>query len=312
MSESDITVVAKGLRFPEGPIALTDGSFLVGDLEPRRVARVAADGTLSTVAKIDGAPNGMAMGPGGHCYIANNGGIAFVENKDGTLSVAAVSRPADYISGSIDRVDLATGKVQRLYERSDKALLSAPNDLVFDATGGFWFTDTGKGRERSALRGALCYARADGSSCVEAAFPLVMPNGVGLSPDESRVYVAETATARIWAFDLQAPGRIRRANFPSAHGGSMLYASPTYLAYDSLAVDADGNICVGTLIDGSISVISPQGKLIERVPMPDRFPTNICFGGPGLRTAYITLGSTGRLVSVPWPRPGLALNFLNK
>ena len=63
---------------------------------------------------------------------------------------------------------------------------------------------------------------------------------------------------------------------------------------------------------GGISVIAPTGELVEFVPMPDRMATNICFGGPDLRTAYITLSLTGRLVAMPWPRPGLALNFLNR
>ena len=45
--------------------------------------------------------------------------------------------------------------------------------------------------------------------------------------------------------------------------------------------------------------------------MPDLFPTNICFGGPDLKTAFITLSNTGRLVAMDWPRPGLALHFLN-
>jgi gluconolactonase len=82
--------------------------------------------------------------------------------------------------------------------------------------------------------------------------------------------------------------------------------------FDSLAVDGAGNICVATLANGGISVIAPDGSKVEHVPMPDMMTTNICFGGKDLRTAYITLSGTGRLVAMEWPRPGLALNFLNK
>ena len=122
---------------------------------------------------------------------------------------------------------------------------------MFDAHGGFYFSDLGKTRARDRDWGGLYYAKPDGSSIVEVGYRLNTPNGVGLSPDGKTVYVAETPTARIWAFDLDAPGRIRRSDFPSAHGGTMLFQSPTYCLFDSLAVDAAGNICVGALIDGS-------------------------------------------------------------
>ena len=87
---------------------------------------------------------------------------------------------------------------------------------------------------------------------------------------------------------------------------------PDYHLFDSLAVDGEGNVCVATIVTGGITIHSADGASARLLPMPDRLTTNICFGGPDLRTAYITLSSTGRLVSVPWECPGLPLNFLNK
>ena len=87
--------------------------------------------------------------------------------------------------------------------------------------------------------------------------------------------------------------------------------SANYQTFDSLAVDADGNVCVATLMNGGITVISPDGASVEHLPFPDIYTTNICFGGAGLRTAYLTLSSTGRLIATQWPRAGLALNYLN-
>ena len=81
---------------------------------------------------------------------------------------------------------------------------------------------------------------------------------------------------------------------------------------DSLAVDSDGNVVVGTLVNGGLTVISPDGSSAEHVPFPDPMVTNVCFGGDDLRTAYVTCSATGKLVSMPWPRPGLKLNYLNK
>jgi gluconolactonase len=76
-----------------------------------------------------------------------------------------------------------------------------------------------------------------------------------------------------------------------------------------MAVDGDGHVCVATLINGGVTVISPKGEIVDFVATGDIMTTNICFGGPDLRTAYITLSGTGRLVSMPWPRPGLKLPF---
>jgi gluconolactonase len=82
--------------------------------------------------------------------------------------------------------------------------------------------------------------------------------------------------------------------------------------FDSLAVDANGDVCVATLIDGGITTLSAADDAPVFLPMPDRITTNICFGGAELKTAFITLSSTGQLVSMDWPTGGLPLNFLNK
>jgi gluconolactonase len=72
-----------------------------------------------------------------------------------------------------------------------------------------------------------------------------------------------------------------------------------------------GNSCVATLVNGGMAVISPAGDLVEFVAMPDRFTTNICFGGADLKIAPITLWQSGRLVAMDWPRAGLKLNYLD-
>jgi gluconolactonase len=84
---------------------------------------------------------------------------------------------------------------------------------------------------------------------------------------------------------------------------------PGYQLLDSMAVDGAGNVCVATLINGGITVISPDGASVEFISTGDPLTTNICFGGPDLRTAYITLTGTGKLVAMDWPRPGLKLHY---
>jgi len=297
--------IASGLLFPEGPVWLPDGSVLVVEIKGGTLTRVLPGGHKSIVAELGGGPNGAAMGPDGKVYICNNGGFEWAEV--GGLLLPG-DQPADYTGGSIQRVDLETGDFETLYTECDGIPLKGPNDLVFDDTGGFWFTDHGKTRARDRDRTGLFYARPDGSSIREVVFPLDGPNGIGLSPDGRRLYAAETHTGRLFFWDLAGPGEIIPFEL-SPNKGRLLVGLPGMQLLDSLALDAEGNVCVGTIINGGITIVSPDGSSVEHVPMPDILTTNIAFGGSDRRTAYITLSTTGRLVAVPWTTPGLELAF---
>jgi gluconolactonase len=301
----EIRPLAEELQFPEGPVALDDGSVLLVEIAGGTLTRVAADGTKSIAARTGAGPNGAALGPGGTCYIANNGGFEW-HRENGHIRPLTQAR--DYAGGRLERVDLATGAVEVLYRSCGEVPLKGPNDLVFDAHGGIYFTDLGKRRPREMDIGAVYYAKADGSFITEVAYPMVTPNGIGLSPDGKTLYVAETEAARLWAFPIEAPGVVRKEPWPSPHGGRLVAGMGGYQRFDSLAVQEDGRICVATLINGGITIISPDGRHIEHQPMPDPMTTNICFGGPDMKTAYITLSWTGRLVALDWPAAGLKLH----
>jgi gluconolactonase len=306
-------LVTSGLKFPEGPVAMPDGTLLVGEIVTGNLLRIGTDGSLSLVAHLGGGVNGVAIGPDGAAYVTNNGGSehAFVESRGWYLPG---DQPEGFVGGGIQRVDLATGEWQWLYTHVNGYRLRAPNDLVFDAHGGFWFTDHGKGRDRDRDRGGLYYGLADGSMVREVLYPLDAPNGVGLSPDGSRVYVAETFVGRVWAWEVTGPGTVRSKPKGRVHGGTLLVGLPGYDLFDSMAVDAAGNVCVATIGDhAGITVVAPDGSGYEHVmldePFGDPMTTNICFGGSDLRTAYITLSASGRVAAVEWPRPGLRLNY---
>ncbi len=301
---TEFRTIATGLAFPEGPVAMADGSVVLVEIERQTVTRVHPDGRTEVIARPGGGPNGLALGPDGAFYVCNNGGFAW-RLEAGMLR--PVAQASDYAGGRIERIDPATGAVSVLYDRCGAHPLRGPNDIVFDRHGGFYFSDLGKTRARDRDHGGLYYALADGGKIVEVAYPILTPNGVGLSPDGGAVYVAETETGRLWAFDLDAPGVARKAPFPSPHGGRLVAGLPGYQRFDSLAVDAAGNICVATLITGAISVISPQGAVLRQVMTGDPMTTNICFGGKDRRTAFITLSGRGELVAMDWPEPGLAL-----
>lgn len=298
-------IMAEGLQFPEGPIALPDGSVLVVEIARGTVSRVGTDGSITVVAECGGGPNGIACGPDGRVYVCNNGGFDTERDASGNLRILETNN--SYAGGCIQAVDINTGAVETLYTEVGGHKLSAPNDIVFDATGGFWFTDHGKSRARCRDRGGLYYARADGSGIQEVVYPLDAPNGVGLSPSGDTLYVAETQQGRLYQWALTGPGEIA-GYFGPAHRGTVLADPEGGPMFDSLAVDAYGNICVGTLRNGGITVITPDGLHYHR-PFPDPLTTGIGFGGPGLTTAFVTLSGTGRLVSRRWDTPGLPPAF---
>ncbi len=297
-------VMAEGLLFPEGPVALADGSVLVCEIARGTLSRVQADGRVSVVASPGGGPNGAAIGPDGLCYVCNNGGVQWHE-QDGLLFPGDAAK--DYSGGRIERIDIASGHIECLYSECDGRPLRGPNDLVFDAAGGFWFTDTGKVRGREMDRAGVLYASTGGRDIREVLFPWDMTNGVALSPDGMTLYFSETLRGRAWRCPLTGPGRPARLPLPF-DPDFLLYAAPGLAGFDSMAVEAGGNICQATLFDGGISVISPAGQRLEFLSLPDPLVTNICFGGEDMRTAYVTLSGTGRLLRMRWPRPGLALH----
>jgi gluconolactonase len=296
----EFQVLAEGLGFPEGPIVMPDGSVVLVEIKRQTLSRV-WNGKTEVVAQLGGGPNGAALGPDGAVYVCNNGGFEWSELGGMTIPGHAAH---DYTTGRIERVELATGKFERLYDKVNGFKLSGPNDLVFDRQGGFYFTDLGKSYPRTRDQSGLYYAKPDGSSVTELSYGGIGYNGVGLSPDEKTVYAAETLTGRLFAWEITAPGQVAQVGlFPAP-----VYVSTTPVLFDSLAVQANGDVCVASILAGGITTIRPH-EGATHTPFPDLLVTNICFGGKDMRDAYITLSGTGKLVKARWPQPGLKLNF---
>ena len=248
-----VEIVCDGLEFPEGPVALADGSVVLVEIGAGCITRVWPDGRKLRVAATDGGPNSAAVGPDGALYVCNNGGLRVVR-EFGHLRTAGQSE--NYKGGRIERVDMVTGETRTLYTECRGHRLSGPNDMVFDRHGGFYFSDIGKSRPRDRDRGGIFYARADGSHIEELVWPLHTPNGVGLSPDEQWLYVAETETARLWKFRVLGPGKLEIVPYPeSPNGGTIVFGAGGFRRFDSLKVQADGKGCVATLWEGGITVI---------------------------------------------------------
>ena len=197
----------------------------------------------------------------------------------------------------VQRVDLRTGAFSTLYAATPAAPLKAPNDLVFDRHGGFYFSDTeGPGPEGAS--GAIYWARADGGEIRRLA-SVPGANGIALSPDHTRLYVA--SNKQLVVFDVAAPGVL------ASRTGHLLNEIQDG-QFDSMAVEADGGLVMATLFTGGRTLFEANGRPRGVVQFPpEKFVTNVGFGGPDLKTAYVTLGQTCKLVALPWPRPGLRL-----
>ena len=300
----DIQLVAEDLQFPEGPVAMADGSIILVEIQRQTLTRVTPDGKRETIAEVGGGPNGAAIGPDGAVYIANNGGSFTYHDVNG-INVPGPT-PASHKGGSIQRVDLKTGEVKTLYDACDGERFEGPNDLVFDKAGGMWFTDHGSSTPKGRNYGGLYYALADGSKVTRLRDGMIAPNGVGLSPDEKTVYVADTYLGRLWAFEVTAPGVL--ADPPPFQPGRVVSNLQGYQLLDSLAVEAGGKVCVATIINGGITAFDEDGAT-EHFPFPDLLCTNIVFGGADMMDAWVTASGTGKLYKCRWPRPGLKLNF---
>ena len=341
--KADFKLVASGLGYPEGPVYEPDGSILLVEIKGKRLARVKSDGTVETVADMDGGPNGAAFGPDGKIYVANSAGFEWLEvplSETETIWIGT-TEPKGYKNGWIERVDIGSGKVEHLFKDCDRGYINmgfgvreakpdpefekvdlrGPDDLVFDKSGGYWVTDFGKQRKRDVDVTGIFYVNAKGE-IAEMIFPLAASNGVALSPTEDRVYAALTYTRQVVYWELDGPGKIK-PNPATMDGTYLLTAKlPGQAILDSMAVDEDGNVYVAAMLpegntpmsNGGIAVISPDGNSIDfmEIKIPGKFaplPSNLCFGGPDRKTMYVTCGASGLLVKADMHIPGLALNF---
>jgi gluconolactonase len=273
--------VATTVAFTEGPTVDRDGNVYFTEIINQRIMKLGTDGVLSTYREKSNAANGLMIDPQGR-LVACEGGL--------------FERPGVKVQGTprVTRTDLKTGKVEVLAANYQGQPFNAPNDVTIDGKGRLYFTD---------LAGAAVY-RIDVSGTVArilAAPDVQRPNGIQVSPDDRTLYLIEANGAKggarlIRAYDLQPDGTVRnmRVHYDFSPGRSA----------DGMSIDSQGNLYASAGMNqlrGSaetldtktgVYVISPQGKLLKFIPIAEDYITNNGFGGPDMKTLYVTAGKT--------------------
>ena len=211
--------IATGLRFPEGPVALADGSVLVVEIEAARLTRIGPDGRKTTIV----AAHRRTQRSG------DRAGWQRLRLQQRRLQLARAAagraRPGGPGEGLLGRPHRARGPGHRqdrgaLRRMRRRSRSRAPTTSCSTRTAASTSPTSARRRPREMDRGAVYYAKADGSLIKPVAFPSITPNGCGLSPDGKTLYFAETESARLWAMDILEPGVVKREGWPSVNGGA--------------------------------------------------------------------------------------------
>lgn len=242
---------------------------------------------------------------------------------DSEPGCAAPLRGGDLLLACRDglhRFSPKTGTRQRLAAPPYDPAAQRFNDGKADAQGRLW---VGSIDDARAPQAALY--RYGGGRLDRIAGDITVSNGLAFSPDGATMYWADTAAHRVWAFDFDgSDGSLSRrrvfAEFAPrpAGGDAAAYGGRP----DGAAVDAEGAYWCAMYEGGRLLRFAPDGRLLAELPLPARCPTMPCFGGPDLRTLYVTTASHKRpeaeLAALPWSGrvlalrvdvPGLPVNF---
>jgi gluconolactonase len=273
--------IATTLAFTEGPTVDRDGNVYFTEMVAQRIMKLSPKGVLTTFREESNNANGLLIDPQGR-LIACEGAES---QRTGELRTF-VPR--------VSRTDLRTGIVEVLADNYQGKPFVGPNDVTIDGKGRLYFTD---------LTGGAVY-RIDGPGHLARILStpdIQRPNGIQISPDDKQLYLIEANGAAggarmIRAYDLRPDGTVgdMRVHYNFYPGRSA----------DGMSIDTQGNLYASAGMNQlrgtsetldtktGVYVISSQGKLLKFIPIPEDFITNNAFGGPDMKTLYVTAGKT--------------------
>jgi gluconolactonase len=287
VAKQTVAVPAAVVCFLEGPAVDAAGNVFFSDIAGNRILKMDANGAVTTFRANSGRTNGNCFDAEGRLISCEGG-----EQGPGRRRIV--------------RTDMRTGAITVLTDKYDGKRYNSPNDCCVDGRGRIWFTDPRYGADRSDLEmdveAVYCIDSAGQVRRVLTQKEIDRPNGIAVAPDDKTLYVIDShprpgGNRKVWAFDLTADGSLSRQrvvyDFGKGRGG------------DGMRVDLNGNLWVAAGINrprgnpgesldvpAGVYVISLEGKLLGRIPIPEDVITNVAFGGPGRKTLYVTAGKT--------------------
>jgi gluconolactonase len=287
-------VFAEGLSFPEGPVALPDGTWLIveGGAERGCVTHLSADGKTRRMIRKTGRPNGLAVDWQGAIWVA--------ESKMPSLLRLTMDGKAEVV---------ATG--------CDGEPFLFPNDLCFGPDGDLYLTDSGvfiddfapNNQVRSDYLdvhydGRVYHVDVVSGKVRKIDSGLQFTNGLAFGPDRL-LYVDETLSGDVSRYrwhdhEIRGP----REQFGNAIRPD---APPGWKGPDGMAFGTDGRLYVAVFGQQDVMVLGPDGSVVDRLPTPGRLPTNVAFALPGARRIHVTEYELGRMEIFQVATDGLPL-----
>jgi len=278
--------VAALVCFLEGPAVDEKGNVFFSDIPSNRILKMSPEGVVSDFRSDSGRTNGNAFDAQGRLISCEGFGLGSGGRR------------------RIVRTEMVTGKITVLTERYQGKRYNSPNDVCVDDQGRIWFTDPRYGDRDGMEMDVEGVYRIDPDGRVTRVLsqPVVeKPNGIAIAPDGKILYVVDAndqtgGNRKIWGFDVSSKGELSNRR--------MLYDFRQGRGGDGIRVDMKGNLWVAagirtprppgevTDVPQGIYVISPQGKLLGRIPIPEDYVTNLAFGGPQRKTLYVLAGAS--------------------
>lgn len=254
--DQNVSVIAEGFQFTEGPVWHPDGYLLFSDIPANTIYRYTPGGSPEPYLTPSGNSNGLTYDGQGRLLACEHGG-------------RRVSRRG------------AGGAMETVADRFEGKLLNSPNDIVVHSSGAIFFTDPPYGIDpEPGEQGFNGVFRVDeGGRVTLLNRDMNRPNGLALSLDESILYVDDSRNRHVLAFPLNEelgvgePSVILDMNV-DAQGGP-----------DGMKLDSEGNLYVTG--PGGLWVATPEGRHLGTIEFP-QLPANLCFGGPDYQTIFVT------------------------